>query len=63
MKSPKSKGLGEQEWATLKGFINSSQIHEDMGSFPNADTMLSILLNMNYNKDTYEKHQGMSRIK
>lgn len=30
--------------ATLKEFINSSQIREDVGSYPNADTMLSNLL-------------------
>ena len=30
--------------ATLKEFINSSQIREDVGSNPNADTMISNLL-------------------
>jgi hypothetical protein len=29
---------------TLKEFINSSQIGEDVGSFPDADTMLRNLL-------------------
>jgi starvation-inducible DNA-binding protein len=36
--------LGSKTRATLKEFINSSQIQEDIGSFPNADTMLSNLL-------------------
>ena len=30
--------------ATLKEFINSSEIKEDIGSFPDADTMLGNLL-------------------
>ena len=38
------RALGSKTRATLKEFINSSQIHEDIGSFPNADTMLSNLL-------------------
>jgi len=35
--------LGSKTRATLKEFINSSQI-QDLGAFPNADTMLSNLL-------------------
>ena len=38
------RALGSKTRATLKEFINSSQIQEDIGSFPNADTMLSNLL-------------------
>ena len=38
------RALGGKTRATLKEFINSSQIQEDIGSFPNADTMLSNLL-------------------
>lgn len=38
------RALGSKTRATLKDFINSSQIREDIGSFPNADTMLTNLL-------------------
>jgi len=34
------RAVGGRTRATLKEFINSSQIGEDVGSFPNADTML-----------------------
>ena len=37
------RALGSKTRATLKEFINSSQI-QDLGAFPNADTMLSNLL-------------------
>jgi starvation-inducible DNA-binding protein len=38
------RALGGKTRATLKEFINSSQIGEDIGSFPHADTMLANLL-------------------
>ena len=38
------RALGSKTRATLKEFIHSSQIREDIGSFPNADTMLMNLL-------------------
>ena len=38
------RALGGKTRATLKEFMNSSQIKEDVGSFPNADTMLENLL-------------------
>jgi len=38
------RALGGKTRATLKEFINSSQIGEDVGSFPDADTMLGNLL-------------------
>ena len=44
MKLLRVRALGSKTRATLKEFINSSQIQEDIGSFPNADTMLSNLL-------------------
>lgn len=36
--------LGGKNRATLKEFINSSQIEEDVGSFPDVDSMLGNLL-------------------
>src|SRR6188508_422188 len=38
------RAVGGRTRATLKEFINSSQIREDIGSYPNAETMLSNLL-------------------
>jgi len=38
------RAVGGRTRATLKEFINSSQIREDVGSYPNADTMLGNLL-------------------
>jgi starvation-inducible DNA-binding protein len=38
------KAVGGRTRATLKEFINTSQIREDVGSYPNADTMLGNLL-------------------
>ena len=38
------RAVGGKTRATLKGFINSSQIGEDVGSYPEADTMLGNLL-------------------
>lgn len=38
------RALGGKTRATLKEFINSSQIREDVGLYPNADTMLGNLL-------------------
>lgn len=38
------RSVGGRTRATLKEFINSSQIREDIGSYPNADTMLGNLL-------------------
>ena len=43
MKLLRVRALGSKTRATLKEFINSSQI-QDLGAFPNADTMLSNLL-------------------
>jgi starvation-inducible DNA-binding protein len=34
------RAVGGRTRATLKEFVNSSQIGEDVGSIPNADTML-----------------------
>jgi len=44
MKSQRVRAVGGRTRATLKEFINSSQIREDIGSYPNADTMLGNLL-------------------
>ena len=38
------RAVGSRTRATLKEFINSSQIREDIRSYPNADTMLGNLL-------------------
>jgi len=38
------RALGGKTRATLKEFMSSSQIKEDVGSFPDADTMLENLL-------------------
>ena len=38
------RALGGKTRATLKEFINSSEIKEDVGSFPDANTMLGNLL-------------------
>jgi starvation-inducible DNA-binding protein len=38
------RAVGGRTRATLKEFINSSQIREDVGLYPNADTMLGNLL-------------------
>jgi len=38
------RAVGGRTRATLKEFINSSQIREDIRSYPNADTMLGNLL-------------------
>jgi starvation-inducible DNA-binding protein len=38
------RAVGGKTRATLKEFINSSEIKEDVGSFPDADTMLGNLL-------------------
>ncbi|HEY7227384.1 MAG TPA: DNA starvation/stationary phase protection protein [Nitrososphaeraceae archaeon] len=38
------RAVGGRTRAALKEFINSSQIREDVGSYPNADTMLGNLL-------------------
>ena len=38
------RAVGGKTRATLKEFINSSQIGEDVGSYPEADTMLENLL-------------------
>ena len=38
------RSVGGKSRATLKEFISSSQIKEDVGSFPDADTMLGNLL-------------------
>jgi starvation-inducible DNA-binding protein len=38
------RAIGGRTRATLKEFISSSQIREDVGSYPNADTMLGNLL-------------------
>jgi len=38
------RAVGGRTRATLKEFINSSQIRKDVGSYPNADTMLGNLL-------------------
>ena len=38
------RAIGGKTRATLKEFINSSQIGEDVGSYPEADTMLGNLL-------------------
>lgn len=38
------RAVGGKSRATLKEFINSSEIKEDVGSFPDADTMLGNLL-------------------
>ena len=38
------RAVGGRTRATLKEFINSSQIREDIGSYPNAETMLGNLL-------------------
>ena len=38
------RAVGGKTRATLKEFINSSQIGEDIGSYPEADTMLGNLL-------------------
>jgi starvation-inducible DNA-binding protein len=38
------RAIGGKTRATLKEFINSSQIKEDVGSYPDADTMLGNLL-------------------
>lgn len=38
------RAVGGKTRATLKEFISSSQIGEDIGSFPDADTMLGNLL-------------------
>ena len=38
------RAVGGKTRATLKEFINSSEIKEDIGSFPDADTMLGNLL-------------------
>ena len=38
------RAVGGRTRATLKEFINSSQIREDVDSYPNADTMLGNLL-------------------
>ena len=38
------RAVGGRTRTTLKEFINSSQIREDVGSYPNADTMLGNLL-------------------
>jgi len=38
------RAVGGKTRATLKEFINSSQIEEDVGSYPEADTMLGNLL-------------------
>lgn len=38
------RAVGGKSRATLKEFISSSQIKEDVGSFPDADTMLGNLL-------------------
>ena len=38
------RAVGGKTRATLKEFINSSQIGEDVGSYPDADTMLGNLL-------------------
>ena len=38
------RAIGGRPRATLREFISSSQIREDVGSYPNADTMLGNLL-------------------
>ena len=38
------RAVGGKTRATLKEFLSSSQIREDVGSYPNADTMLENLL-------------------
>ena len=38
------RAVGGRTRATLKEFINSSQIAEDVGTYPEADTMLANLL-------------------
>lgn len=38
------RAVGGRTRATLKEFINSSEIREDVGSYPDADTMLGNLL-------------------
>jgi starvation-inducible DNA-binding protein len=38
------RAVGGKSRATLKEFLSSSQIKEDVGSFPDADTMLGNLL-------------------
>ena len=38
------RAVGGNTTATLKEFISSSQIRKDIGSYPNADTMLGNLL-------------------
>lgn len=38
------RAVGGKSRATLKEFINSSEIKEDVGTFPDADTMLGNLL-------------------
>jgi starvation-inducible DNA-binding protein len=38
------RAVGGKTRATLKEFVNSSQIREDVGSYPDADTMLGNLL-------------------
>jgi len=38
------RAIGGKSRATLKEFISASQIKEDVGSFPDADTMLGNLL-------------------
>ena len=38
------RAVGGKTRATLKEFINSSQIREEVGSYPDADTMLGNLL-------------------
>jgi starvation-inducible DNA-binding protein len=38
------RAIGGRSRATLKEFINSTQIKEDVNSFPNADSMLQNLL-------------------
>ncbi len=57
--------LGAKTRATLKEFINSSQIQEDIGSYPNADTMPTNLLSDHETiiNTLSKKHQGMSRVK
>jgi DNA-binding ferritin-like protein len=54
MKLLRVRALGSKTRATLKEFINSSQI-QDLGAFPNADTMLSNLLT---DHETIIKHLG-----
>jgi len=56
------RAVGGKTRATLKEFINSSEIKEDIGSFPDADTMLGNLLSHHETIiKTQKKNQGMSR--